>query len=246
MMGYLRLELRRTLRAPGFLIFTIVMPLVMYLIFTNLGAVTGQGDAGDAALYAMISIGGFGAIGALLNYGSSIVADRSSGWLRHLRLTPLSPLRVVLGKALTGMLLALPPVVALCVAAATVNGVRLHPAQWFAIVPMLWLGSAPFVLLGLGIGYLCTAQTVQPANFLAYFGFSLLGGLWLPLPTFPDWLRVIGRLTPTHGYADLPLRVVDFNDSPTTVDVLVLGGWFAVFAVFAVYAYRRSAARRDA
>lgn len=246
MIGYLRLELRRTLRAPGFLIFTIIMPLVMYLIFTNLGKVTGEEHADDAALYAMISIGGFGAIGALLNYGASIVTDRSSGWLRHLRLTPLSPLRVVLGKALTGMLLALPPVIALCVAAAGINGVRLSAGQWLAIVPMLWLGSAPFVLLGLGIGYLCTAQTVQPANFLAYFGFSLLGGLWLPLRTFPDWLRTIGALTPTHGYADLPLRVVDFNDRPATSDALVLGGWFVVFAAFAVFAYRRSASRRDA
>jgi ABC-2 type transport system permease protein len=245
MVGYLKLELRRMLRTPGFLVFTIVMPLVMYLVFTNIGSVTGQ-QSKEAALYAMISVGGFGAIGALLNYGASVVSDRASGWLRHLRLTPLSPMSVVLGKGLTGMILALPPVVALCLAAVLINGVELAPHQWLEIVPMLWLGSAPFVLLGLGIGYLCSAQTVQPANFLAYFGFSLLGGLWLPLQTFPHWLQGLGKLTPTHGYADMSWRVVLFNDSSVSTDLLVLGFWFVLFTAFAVFAYRRSAIRKDA
>ncbi|GAA3343110.1 ABC transporter permease [Amorphoplanes nipponensis] len=245
MRGYLRLELRRTLRTPGFVIFTVAMPLVMYLVFTNLGTVTGR-HSRDAALYAMISVGGFGAVGALLNYGASVVADRTSGWLRHLRLTPLSPLRVVLGKGLTGMLLAVPPVLALCLAAVLVNHVRLGGGQWCALVPLMWLGATPFVLLGLGLGYLCTAQTVQPANFVCYFGMSLLGGLWLPLQTFPAWLRRLGRLTPTHGYADMALRVVGFNSDPAGLDAAVLGAWSLAFAAFAVWAYRRSAARKDA
>jgi ABC-2 type transport system permease protein len=245
MTGYLRLELRRTLRTPGFLIFTVAMPLVMYLVFTNIGAVTGQ-SAHAAAVYAMISVGGFGAIGALLNYGSSVVADRSSGWLRQLRLTPLSPGSVILGKGITGIMLALPPVLALSLAAVLINHVSLSTAQWMTLIPLMWLGSTPFVLLGLGIGYLCTAQTVQPANFVVYFGFSLIGGLWLPISTFPSWLQSIGKLTPTHAYADLSWRVVLYSDNPTGTDIAVLGGWFVVFALLATWAYRRSAARKDA
>jgi ABC-2 type transport system permease protein len=242
MTGYLWLELRRMLRTPGFLIFTLVMPLVMYLVFTNLGGLTGQ-DHRVAARYAMVSVGGYGAIGALLNYASGVVGDRSIGWLRQLRLTPLSPLKVITGKAITGMVLALPPIAALCLAAVMINGVRLTAGQWLLVVPALWLGAAPFVLLGLGIGYLCSAQTVQPANFLAYFGFSLLGGLWLPIQTFPHWMRAIGRLMPTHAYATMSWDVV-FSSRPSMADLAPLAGWLAVFAVFAVFAYRRSAAKR--
>jgi ABC-2 type transport system permease protein len=106
-----------------------------------------------------------------------------------------------------------------------------------------WLGATPFVLLGLGIGYLCTAQTVRPANFLAYVGFSLLGGLWLPIQTFPHWLRSIGRLMPTHAYAMMSRDVV-FASRPAVADLAPLGGWPAVFGAFAVFAYRRSAAKR--
>jgi ABC-2 type transport system permease protein len=240
--GYLRLELRRMLRTPGFFIFVLVMPLVMYLVFTNLDGLTGQAHR-DAARYAMVSVGGYGAIGALLNYASGVVGDRSIGWLRQLRLTPLSPLRVVVAKMIVGTVLALPPVAALCLAAVTINGVRLTAAQWLLVVPALWLGATPFVLLGLGIGYLCTAQTVQPANFLAYFGFSLLGGLWLPIQTFPHWMRTVGEFMPTHAYASLSWSVV-FSSRLSVADVAPLAGWLVAFAGFAVYAYRRSAAKR--
>jgi len=242
MTGYLRLELRRTMRTPGFIIFTVAMPLVMYLVFTNLGFLTGQSHA-QAAVYAMVTVGGYGAIGALLNYASGVVADRSIGWLRQLRLTPLSPLRVVLVKGATGLILALPPIVVMCAAAAAVNGVRLPAGQWAGVVVLLWLGAAPFVLLGLGIGYACTAQTVQPANFLAYFGFSLLGGLWLPLQAMPAALRAVGRFLPTHAYADLAWGVVLRTPAPVA-DLATLGAWLAAFAAFAVFAYRRSARTR--
>jgi ABC-2 type transport system permease protein len=99
----------------------------------------------------------------------------------------------------------------MCAAAALLNGVRLPVDEWLAVIALLCFGAAPFVLLGLGIGYLCTAQTVQPANFLAYFGLSILGGLWLPLKIFPQWIQTLGAYTPTHGYADLSWRVV-FHD----------------------------------
>jgi ABC-2 type transport system permease protein len=193
----------------------------------------------------MVSVGGYGAIGALLNYGAGVVTDRSVGWLRQLRITPLSPTRVVVAKGIVGMLLSIPPVLAMCLAAALLNGVHLPALEWLTVVGLLVVGAAPFVLLGLGIGYLCTAQTVQPANFLVYFGFSILGGLWLPLKTFPHWMQDLGRYLPTHGYADLSWRVV-FHDPVAGLDLVVLAAWMVAFAAFAVLAYRRSASRKDA
>src|SRR5262245_34032563 len=192
MRAYLRLELIRIARSPGFLVLTMVLPLVMYLIFTNLNTVTGL-TRDYAARYATVSVGAYSAIGVLLNFGAVIVTDRAIGWLRNLRLTPMSPPRVVFGKAATGMLLVLPPVLLLCGLAVAVNHVRLTSGQWLAVIPLLWLGSFPFALLGLGIGYRLSMQTAQLANFVAYFGLSILGGLLIPLQSFAAWLAVLGR-----------------------------------------------------
>src|SRR5258705_4117743 len=125
MRAYVRLELRRLARMPGLLIFSVAMPLLSYLLFTNLDGLTGQ-DRDMAATYTMVSMAGYGAIGALLTYASGVVHDLSIGWLRQLRLTPLAPLTVVLGKAVAGITVALVPVVARCASAAAINGVRVH------------------------------------------------------------------------------------------------------------------------
>jgi ABC-2 type transport system permease protein len=238
MRAYVRLELRRLLRMPGLLIFAVLMPLLSYVLFTNINTITGQ-DKATAATYTMVSMAGYGAIGALLNYASGLVIDRSIGWLRQLRISPLPPLKVVLGKGVAAMAAALLPVFALCAAAVLINGVRLHAGQWLALLPLLWLGALPFALLGIGLGYLATSQTAQPLNLLVYLGLSIVGGLWLPLDILPGWVATIGRLLPTHAYADMSWRVA-FGGAPTLADVTTLAVWCALFAGLAVFGYRRS------
>lgn len=238
MRAYIRLELRRLMRTPGLLIFTVLMPLLSYLLFTNLGTITGQ-DKSTAATYVMVSMAGYGAIGALLNYASGLVIDRSIGWLRQLRLTPLPPVKVVLGKGLAAMAVALVPVFALCGAAVLVNGVHLRAGQWLSILPLLWLGALPFALLGLALGYFATSQTAQPLNMLVYLGLSVAGGLWLPLDVMPGWLAAVGRLLPTHAYADMSWRVA-FGGAPSVGDVVTLALWLAAFTALAALGYRRS------
>jgi ABC-2 type transport system permease protein len=238
----MRLELRRMWRSPSFLIYTVLLPLAFYLLITNVAALAGQAKQ-VAGTYAMISIGAYSTIGALLNYGATLGNDRAMGWLRQLRLTPIAPNAVVYGKALTGMVLALPPVIVLCLAAMIINDIRLAAGQWLAIVLLLWLCSAPFSLLGIALGYAARTQSAQAINFLVYFGMAAIGGLWFPLQAFPPWLQGVGRLTPAHAYADLSWRVAAIGENTLARDLVVLGAWFGLFWMFAAYAYRRSAAR---
>jgi ABC-2 type transport system permease protein len=238
---YIRLELRRLARTPGLLIFSVAMPLLSYVLFTNINSVTGQ-DKAVAATYTMVSMAGYGAIGALLNYASGLVIDRSIGWLRQLRLTPLPPVKVVMGKGLAAMAAAVLPVVVLCGAAVLINGVHLSAGRWLAILPLLWAGALPFALLGLALGYLATSQTAQPLNLLVYLGMSVLGGLWLPLDLMPGWIAAFGRLLPTHAYADMSWRVA-FGGAPSVTDVVILALWLVAFAGLAALGFRRSVRR---
>ena len=49
----------------------------------------------------------------------------------------------------------------------------------------------------------------------------------------PHWLQSAGRLSPAHGYADLAWGAVSAGANPIGYDVAVLGGWAALFALFA-------------
>jgi ABC-2 type transport system permease protein len=236
MLDYLRLEVRRTLRDTGFVIGGIAMPVMMYLLFTNLGG----GDDGDWKTASMVGMAAYGAVGSALNTGGGVAEDKVTGWLRQLRVTPMTPREVVLGRALTGSVTVLPAITVVLAAGGLVNGVRLDVWQWAAIAVLLWLGSIPFTLLGLGNGYRLTAQTTGVANMVCNLGLSVIGGLWFPLALFPGWLRSLSAYTPTNRFAQLGVSVAD-GHAPGLGAVGVLAAWLLAFGSYAVFSYRRSA-----
>lgn len=234
--SYVRLEVRRTLRDAGFVISTIGVPVMMYLLFTNLGG----GDDGGYKKAAMVGMAAYGALGAALSLGTGVAEDKSTGWLRQLRITPMTPRQVVAGRALTGSVVVLPTIAGVLVAGGLANGVRMAAWQWIAVAVTLWLGSLPFTLLGLGNGYRLTAQTTGVVNVACNLGLAVVGGLWFPVVLFPDWLRTISEFTPTNRLAELGVAVTE-GTAPGAATLAVLLVWAALFGTYAAVSYRRSA-----
>ncbi|WP_405481613.1 ABC transporter permease [Streptomyces sp. NBC_00009] len=235
MIDYLRLEVRRTLRDTGFVIFGVGMPVMMYLLFTNLG----ENDP-EWKTISMVGMAAYGAVGSALSTGGGVAEDKTIGWLRQLRVTPMTPRQVVAGRALTGSVTVLPSIAAVLLAGGLVNGVRLDVWQWAAVALLLWLGSIPFTLLGLGNGYRLTAQTTGVANMVCNLGLSVLGGLWFPIALFPGWLQSVSSYTPTNRFAQLGTAVAD-GHAPSAAAVAVLAAWLLAFGSYAVVSYRRAA-----
>ncbi|MCF3119758.1 ABC transporter permease [Streptomyces arenae] len=235
MLAYLRLEIRRTLRDPGYVISAVAMPVLMYLLFTNLGENDGSWKA-----QSMIGMAAYGALGAAMNTGTGVAEDKTIGWLRQLRVTPMRPREVVLGRALNGSVTVLPSILAVFAAGGLLNGVRMNAWQWALATVLLWLGSLPFTLLGMGNGYRLTAQSTGVVNVACYLGLAVLGGLWFPIDLFPGWLRAIADVTPTHRFADLGVSVTE-HGGPGAVTVAVLFCWLLAFGSYAVFSYRRAA-----
>ncbi|MGY6018713.1 ABC transporter permease [Streptomyces spinosirectus] len=234
MFDYLRLEVRRTLRDVGFVVGGVAMPVLMYLLFTNLGASDGSWKTG-----AMVGMAGYGAVGSALNTGGGVAEDRAIGWLRQLRVTPMTSRQVVIGRTLTGSVTVLPAILAVLAAGGLINGVRLAVWQWAAIAALLWLGSVPFTLLGLGNGYRLTGQTTGVANMACNLGLAVLGGLWFPITLFPGWLRALSAYTPTNRFAELGTSVAE-GHAPAIGAIAVLTLWLLAFGSYAVLSYRRS------
>ncbi|WUC84014.1 ABC transporter permease [Streptomyces sp. NBC_00536] len=235
MAAYVRLEVRRALRDTGFVFLGIGMPVVMYLLFTNLG--TSDPDWKTASMVAMAA---YGALGAALSTGAGVAEDKDSGWLRQLRVTPMTPRQVVTGRALTGSVVILPAIAAVLGAGALVNGVRLDPWRWAAVALALWLGALPFTLLGMGNGYRLTAQTTGLVNVACNLTLSIVGGLWFPAALFPHWLRTVSGFTPTQRFAEIGQSLAA-GTAPGPAAAGVIVGWALLFGAYAVFSYRRSA-----
>ena len=97
---YTRYELVRTFRNRRFFIFSLVFPLVLYYLIA--GPNRDEADIGNtgisAPLYYMVGLAAYGPMTAMISSGARIAAERSLGWNRQLRITPLSTRAVLQGE----------------------------------------------------------------------------------------------------------------------------------------------------
>ncbi|KIZ18593.1 ABC transporter permease [Streptomyces natalensis] len=239
MLDYILLEVRRTLRDRSFVVFGTGMPVLMYVLMTNIG-MGPDGAPMEWKIASMVGMAAYGALGPAIGVGTGVAEDKQLGWLRQLRITPLSPIRVVVARGLTSTVTVLPALAAVLLAGALVNGVRMPGWQWVALAAVLWLGTAPFTLLGLGNGYRLSSQSTGLVNTGCMLLLSVIGGLWFPAELFPGWLRSLSSWTPGNRFAELGRSVTE-GGAPGLATVAVLAAWLALFGGYAVYAYRRAA-----
>lgn len=244
----LGLDIRRTLRNRRYLMLSVAFPVVFYLLYTAVlpGNDPSQAFAGTTwGAFFMVSMAAYGAIGAALSGALVIAVERSSGWTRQLRTTPLEPSTYLASKILTSLVTTVPAMLLVMGAAVVLNGVRLDPLAWAQLVCSLTIGALPFAALGVLIGYLFDAGSAQGGMMISYFTLAILGGLWTPLSKFPDVLATIGHVLPGYHFANLGWDALT-GHAPDLGDVSMLGAYLAVFAAMVWWRYRADVVRTRA
>lgn len=245
MRRWLGLELARSLRDLRYVALAVVAPVGFYLLFA--GIFSGRGtSAGQlpAQVEIMVAMAAFGAMwGALSATAPRLARDRETGWLRALKLTPVPPAQVMAARVGAGMIAALPALIAVGVTAAAVHGVRLEAWQWAAGLGLLWVGTIPFVALGIAIGATTTSTTAYALSSAAWFALAALGGLWVPPAQFSPVLGDVARALPSYEQADLAWRVAA-GTAPTLGDAISLMAWGIALTGLAALVTARSGRRR--
>jgi ABC-2 type transport system permease protein len=236
-MTYLFTELKRSYRNPRYMLFTLGIPLVLFLVIGsawdgNIGGVSGQ-------TWYMVNMGMFGSMGAVLGIGARIAIERDAGWNRQLRLTPLPALGYVVGKVVTGMLVALPALLLVDLAGALTGKVDLTALQWAEVVGLGWISVLPLAVVGVGVGYLARGDSAQAVNGGLVMLLALFGGLWFPIDgSAPQWLQSVAHVMPTYW-------ITSITRAPISHQWPAAGGWLVLLA-WALVAARIAARRYDA
>src|SRR4051794_39496652 len=147
-----RYESLRMLRAPGFAIPFLGLPVLLYLLF----GVLLYGDAlkADAKgqLFVFMGFATFGVMGpGIFGFGVSVATERDQGLLRLKRALPVPPAAYLLAKMLMAVLFVA-IIVTTMIAAAPLGHLRLSAAQSFSVAAVYIAGAMPFCALGLFIG----------------------------------------------------------------------------------------------
>ncbi|NJP44351.1 ABC transporter permease [Actinacidiphila epipremni] len=240
--AFVRLEFKRLVTNRRFWIFSLSLPVVLYLLEIS---AYGKGDVPGThisyAAYLMCSFAAWGSIHATLIVGSRIAIERSSGWQRQLRLTPLRPQAYLAAKVTVGMMITLPAPILMSIV-GRFNDVHLSSGDWAKLVLGTWVATLPFAVLGTLLGQMAKAETVS-----GYFGAALLllgflGGVLMPTTSFPDWLQHVSKVMPSYWLADIGrAAVTGISDLGTAIGMLA--AWTVVLGVAVVFRYQRDSAR---
>jgi ABC-2 type transport system permease protein len=241
--AYLRFELIRTLRNRRVLIFSLAFPIVLYLLIAgpnrdehNLG-----GTGISAPLYFMIGLASFGTMNAVLSSGSRIAAERSAGWNRQLRITPLTTRQYFRAKVATSYLLALVSLLALY-AAGIALGVNIAADNWIQMTWLILVGLIPFAALGILLGHLLTADSIGPAIGGTTALFAFLGGSWFPI-TGNGFVAELAKELPSYWVVQASRAGLGASHPWGSHGWAVIVVWSVALIALASQAYQRDTRR---
>jgi ABC-2 type transport system permease protein len=236
---YTRFELLRTFRNTRFFIFSLVFPLILFLIVGGSNKhETLQGI--PFPVYYLAGMVSWGTMSAVVAGGARIAAERSVGWNRQLRLSPLSPRTYFRAKVLTGYVMALASIAVLYVAALSI-GVRMPADHWLKMTGLVLVGLIPFAALGVWLGHTLSIDSMGPAMGGIISLFALLGGAWGPLASHGVMHRLI-ELLPSYWLVQAG-HAAFTGQSWTTLGWIVIAVWAVAFAALAARAYRHDTKR---
>ncbi len=251
-------NVRRLLRAPDQVVFTLISPIMFTLLFRYVfgGAIGGLGNL-NYVNYLIPGIAVQTAIFTAGNSGFALAEDRGKGFIDRLRSLPMARSAVLAGRVTAdtlsnavGVLIIVLVGMAVGFRPASVGGLLL------GIVVLLAFALATcfiFALVGL---YASNVQTVNAATFPVIFPLTFASSAFVPTATMPTWLRAFANHQPvtivinavrslTIGDVSAQERQVLFNGQSTSSlvgqSLLWALGIGLVFGYLAVRRYNQTA-----
>jgi ABC-2 type transport system permease protein len=237
---YLRYEVLRNFRNYRFVIFSLAWPLILFFTIA-LPNRHNSFDGTSFPLYFMTAMATLGTMIAVISSGARIAAERTVGWTRQLRITPLRTGAYFRAKVLCGYLMALLTIVVMALAGTSL-GVRLTASQWLTEIGLLLAGLVPLAVLGIVLGHLLKTDSLTPVVGGVTTLFALLGGAYGFQIATSGVLYDIMKGLPSYWLVQAGRTALVGGGWPRQA-WLVIAVWTVLLVPLAVLVYRRDTSR---
>jgi len=230
-------EILKAVRAPEYIIPTLVLPVVFYSFF---GVMLSMGGANNAT-YLLATYGVFAVMGpAIFGFGISVATEREHGWLELKRAAPAPAWSYLAAKIITTLIFASLAVALVYLVGGFFGDVTLPRSRWALLLLVHVLAAVPFILIGLSIGLLLRSNGAVAVANLLFLSLAVLGGLWIPISVFPSFLQAIAGGLPSYHLAELSLIISGApGERPLFLHLGVVLAMTGVLAAITAVAWRR-------
>lgn len=236
-------EMRKLLRNPMFAVGTIGFPILFFALFGLPNVHDTTPDGTPLGPYMTVSFGATALLSlAIFSFGVGIAVERTSGWMRLLRSSPLPAPLYFAAKIIAALLFSALALILLYAFAHFVGGVTIPLGVALTALGKLLLGMIPLVAMGLAIGFLVNFNAAnvvaQIINLLMAFG----SGLYMPLFLLPKFVQKAAPFLPAYH-----LGVVGRSPLVPTPDEgkswLALAAFTLFFGALAVWGWKKDESR---
>ncbi len=208
------LDLKLALRQRSVIFFNYLFPLIFFFIFGQaMHAERGAAMTVVIGMVLVIGILGNGLFGA----GIRAVQEREANILRRYKVTPITPLPLLVASVVTGWILYMPNVILIFVLAHTLYGMP-WPQSIGLIFLFVTVAIAGFRAIGMIIASVVNSmQESQLVVQLIYLPMLFLSGATFPPSMFPPWLQVVTLFVPARYMVTGIQSLLSWNSGIRTI-----------------------------
>lgn len=235
--AYVKAATSELVRYPAYSIPTLAFPVLIFSVIA----------LSSADVDPVVVTAGFAAIAVLgvtfFQFGVGISAERASPWEAYLRTLPATIRVRFAARLFSALLFAATSVSLVVVTAVAATSFSLSPARWVAFLAALLIGSVPFALLGIALGYLAPPKAALPIANLLFLPLAFVGGLWGPTQNLPGAIAAVSPYLPTRQWGDL-LRAATGEEPFRVSSAVGLAAYAIAFALLAAWGFRHDEGER--
>jgi len=234
-------ETIRMLRNPYYIFWSLLMPIIFYIIYTRVFN-SGMENQNEWNAHFLMSMAAFSVMGSsIMTMGIRLVQERSQGWTNYIRVTPLSGLTYFLAKMIGQSLVHSFSIIVIYAAGMLINDVSLSVSEWVLSAGWILLASMPFLALGTLIGLMNKVETASGISNILYLALAITGGMWMPMEMLPDTIQKVGSLLPAFHFGNGAWQIIGGN-SPELKNILILFGYLVLFMLLSTYIRKKQEA----
>jgi ABC-2 type transport system permease protein len=235
------------IRNPVWVIIGVVQPLLYLVLFApllkSIAAVPGFPRGGAYNVFVpglLVQLGMFGAAGV----GFSLISELRMGVIERLRVTPVSRIALLLGRAMRDVISILVQSLILILLALPF-GLSINPVGVFVVLALIALIGLLTASVAYAVAlWLRSEDSYAPLIFTSTLPILLTSGVLLPLGFAPEWLRNIALLNPL-SYAVNAARDVflaDLGNPDVVKGVLIMAALCLAAIVWGARAFSKAVA----